>query len=206
MTKSDAVNKIKSVWGSRYLFDETDLKHKKLTLICREHGRFRIDYNLFIDGEGCPKCTEEFKNTQNDFIRKAKSLDGGFHDYRYTNYVDEETPILIRCPRHHNTFQRLPSFFLEGNGCSSCQRELIEQQKKELRKIAETNNHCDMCKITFTKGLEKTPISLYDGYKISDQKMLCPYCHQFLRLQTQKVKFLNKKQYDEVKYDHAKII
>lgn len=55
----------RKVWGDRYDLSlvEYEKNKRKITVICREHGPFRISCDNFKAGHGCPKCGDSIQVT-----------------------------------------------------------------------------------------------------------------------------------------------
>ena len=71
------------------------------------------------------------KLTTEEFIKKARDVHGNKYDYSKVNYVNNQTPVEIVCPRH-GVFQQRPSNHLRGNGCSLCGRESLLARSRAL--------------------------------------------------------------------------
>lgn len=61
--------------------------------------------------------------TNGEFIEKLRSVYGDDFDYSEVNYVNNRTTIRLRCKKHGDAFERLPSNLLKGWGCPSCNKE-----------------------------------------------------------------------------------
>lgn len=58
--------------------------------------------------------------TKEQFIEKAIKKHGDKYDYSLVEYVNNKTPIKIKCNKCGGIFEQLPKNHLSGNGCSIC--------------------------------------------------------------------------------------
>lgn len=95
--------------------------------------------NNLLSGHGCPKCkSTKIKNSLSsnteEFIRKAIIIHNNKYDYSKVDYVTNETPVCIVCPKHGEFWQK-PHLHLSGRGCYKC-----NQSKGELDIIKYLNS------------------------------------------------------------------
>lgn len=94
----------------------------KLNIRCPEHGPFTQSLRqLRIATTPCPKCRNQAATlTTAEFVKRAKAKFGSRFDYSQTHYVNGQTRVTIRCPKH-GPFQQFPHTHLRGGGgCSGC--------------------------------------------------------------------------------------
>jgi len=110
--------------------------HKKVKIICPEHGVFEQNLVNHSNGQKCPKCSYQNKfNTNEDFIKKAKEIYGNKYDYSLVEYKNSRTKVKIICPEHGVFLITPQNFLYNKTGCYKCS---IEQ--KTLSKIDFINN------------------------------------------------------------------
>lgn len=68
------------------------------------------------------------KNTE-DFIEKAKQINGDKYDYSKVEYKNTNTKVCIICPEH-GEFQQTPKQHLTGQGCPFCGRIKAAKTRK----------------------------------------------------------------------------
>lgn len=117
----------------------------KITVICKEHGKFYPTPNNHLRGTGCPKCSlieqgERQTKTLDEFIIDSRKVHGDLYDYSQVDYINTETIISIRCKKHDELFYPTPNNHLRGSGCPIC-----NYSKGEL----EISNHLKKLKIEF---------------------------------------------------------
>ena len=94
----------------------------KVCIICPEHGKFWQTPGSHLSSRGCPVCGNNVKRTKEDFIKIANKIHNGLYSYDESEYINNETKILIRCPVH-GLFQQTPHAHLSGQGCPLCYSE-----------------------------------------------------------------------------------
>ena len=98
--------------------DFTDVK-AKTTVICKEHGEFKIDYDHHFNSSiGCPFCACPSRDTQS-FKAQASRIHGGFYGYDNVIYRNAHDKVTITCPIHGD-FEQTPNAHLSGQGCPRC--------------------------------------------------------------------------------------
>lgn len=126
--KEDFIRKAKQAHGNRYTYDNVDYQtaKKEVRITCPIHGDFSQTPDKHLSGQGCRQCAEEKRgerkrDSQEDFIAKAKQIHGnkfGYDDVKFKGY-DEE--VTINCPIH-GKIKITPKVHLRGHGCYECGR------------------------------------------------------------------------------------
>lgn len=126
---------------------------KKVTIVCREHGEFRITPNNHLRGHGCRLCRNKntsinLKGTIEKFVSRAESIHGKTYDYSEVVYKNAKTPVTIICSKH-GEFEQKPDAHLNSKGCPLCSKSGFKFNKpailylieyKGLYKIGITNS------------------------------------------------------------------
>lgn len=88
--------------------------------------------------------------SQEEFIKKCKSIYGEHYDYSNTIYTGVTGKISVLCPVH-GAFQTTPTIYYKGEGCKKClnQRRFIEKS------IKLHNDKYNYDKVLYTKSNEK---------------------------------------------------
>ena len=131
MSQQDYILKATAAHNGLYSYENlvyTGIK-EKVEITCSKHDSFwQIADNHLHLKQGCPKCDEEFRNselkhdryTTQQFIDVATSKLGTKYDYSQVEYVNSKTPITIICSEH-GPFKQRPSNHLTGyEGCPEC--------------------------------------------------------------------------------------
>ena len=131
MTTDEFVKKANNLHNNFYDYSKVNYQgsKKKVIIICPIHGEFSMRPNNHLMGQVCPQCANENRRktlalTKNEFIEKAKQVHGDLYDYSKVEYVNNNTPITIICPKH-GEFKQKPDHHLLGNGCPRCKTEKI---------------------------------------------------------------------------------
>ena len=112
-TTEDFIKEAKSIHGDKYDYSKVGYEnaHKKICIICPEHGEFWQKPMLHINQKcGCKKCgTNKTKAktslTFGEFVEKAKKVHGDKYDYSKVGYVNYKTKVCIICPIHGEFWQ-----------------------------------------------------------------------------------------------------
>jgi hypothetical protein len=91
----------------------------KVKIFCNEHGLFEQRPDHHLSGVGCPKCANNIKIENSEFIEAAKIVHGDRFDYSNVVYAGKHSPVIIKCSVHGNFFQT-PSNHLQNKGCDKC--------------------------------------------------------------------------------------
>ena len=113
-------------------------KKTPITLICKKHGKWTIQFSSYPRSRGCPDCliTENIKARSKGLQRKADETKDkrfnawlrackGFHkdkyDYSQVIYADQKTKVQIGCPYHGDIWQTPDTH--KKSGCRYCADE-----------------------------------------------------------------------------------
>lgn len=91
----------------------------KITVICPEHGEFYPTYNnMKTKIRGCPKCNGGVKFTEEDALKKLKSL---FPNYDYSKFKFKtiQDECILTCDNGHE-FSKKYALLSMGHGCNIC--------------------------------------------------------------------------------------
>lgn len=143
LTKEEFIKRAQEVHGNKYDYSKVvyENMHKKVIIICPEHGEFKQTPNGHLSGKGCKKCGYEqnrktLANTREEFIRKANNVHGGKYDYSKVDYINNKTKVCIICPEHGEFFQK-PNTHLNGEGCYKCYYKIYDNESfiNEAKKV-----------------------------------------------------------------------
>jgi|SaaInlStandDraft_1057018.scaffolds.fasta_scaffold112837_1 very-short-patch-repair endonuclease len=121
-------------FGNKYGYEF--LEGKGIIIYCPFHGPTtlmnRADHLRSI--VGCKKCSDEEKSdTLQDFVNKSNIIHDSKYIYDNVVYINNTTPVEIRC-EEHGSFTQLPSSHKAGHGCPKCWNEmgLVGYNEKEM--------------------------------------------------------------------------
>ena len=114
----------------QYVDNKTDVK-----IFCKKCNKYfnQRPYHHY-NGCGCPRCSNNKKLKNEEFISKAKEKYSNEFDYSLVDYKNMHFPIKIICKKH-GTVEQSPMSFLRY-GCKGCFEEkyntttFIEKAKK----------------------------------------------------------------------------
>jgi len=100
--------------------------HKKVKIICKEHGTFEQIPNDHLQGKGCQICARNINLTTIEFIERSNKIYNEKYDYSLVDYKNNKTKVKIIC-REHGIFEQQPSHHLNINdgGCKKCGYEQV---------------------------------------------------------------------------------
>jgi ssDNA-binding Zn-finger/Zn-ribbon topoisomerase 1 len=135
-TLEDFIVEARAVHGDRYDYTQVDYQgaHRKVTIVCPDHGTFEQAARDHTAGKGCRQCraielSDRFSWTTEEFIAKAREVHGDYYDYRHVDYKNQSTPVTIVCPEHGEMSQ-LPGNHVSGKGCWKCARAKIANAQR----------------------------------------------------------------------------
>lgn len=117
-----------SVHGGKYDYSQVKYVNNKtkVKIICPIHGEFEQKPCRHLQGRGCRKCGGTAKSNTNEFIKKAKSIYGDLYVYDEVEYITNDVPVNIICPKH-GKFEKTPAKHLSGQGCPVCKQSVLER-------------------------------------------------------------------------------
>ena len=121
----------------KYDYSNSDFSEsKKITsVICPEHGEFKINYDRHFNRKiGCKFCSCHVRDLES-FKKEASKKHEYFYSYDKSVYKNSHTKLIITCPIHGDFVQEASSH-LCGKGCPCCCESKLE---KEVRIYMEIN-------------------------------------------------------------------
>ena len=123
---SEVLNRFKNIHGEKYIYDEIEYIniHKKVKIICREHGKFLQTPSNHMMGKGCPRCNQIIQNNSkrmslDEFINKSIFIHGDNYNYDNVYYYKSSWKVDIICKKH-GIFKITPNNHIRGHGCPKC--------------------------------------------------------------------------------------
>ena len=122
----------------KYDYSNSDFSEsKKITsVICPEHGEFKINYDRHFNRKiGCKFCSCHVRDLES-FKKEASKKHKYFYSYDKSVYKNSHTKLIITCPIHGD-FMQTPNAHLRGEGCPECIKTSILEEK--IDKVLENN-------------------------------------------------------------------
>ncbi len=123
--------------GKKYSYERVESVNysSKVEINCPEHGYFSQNVGSHLSGCGCPDCGNlkkgiSFTNSIDKVIKGFRAVHGDCYDYKLVNYINNNTPVKIICPRH-GVFTQLPSNHQQGKGCKVCGHKITTDKHRK---------------------------------------------------------------------------
>ena len=163
LTKEQVLRRFREAHGWKYEYDFSTYKntHKKMRMICPEHGEFWQSPEGHIKSEsGCTFCgrilagRNESKSFE-EFVKRANKVFDNKYEYIKEDFVNFSTKTKIICPKH-GIFYTRPAQHILGTGCNKCAQEIRARSKKLTKeKFIESANKVHFHKYNYDKVLYK---------------------------------------------------
>lgn len=129
--------------GDKYDYSKVVYKNtnEKVIIGCPKHGDFEQLPISHIQGHGCWKCGCEYRGSQKrkpteKVIQQFKEKHGDKYDYSNVNYVNNNTKVIIGCPKHGD-FEQTPFMHLQGQRCPQCYGNIKWTTEKFIKEAKE---------------------------------------------------------------------
>ena len=166
LTNEEFIRRAKLIYGDKYDYSKVKYSnmYEKICIICPIHGEFFMTPNAHIIGkQNCPKCSNHYHYTINEWVNRFNEIHNGKYDYSllFNNGFDGDKFDAI-CPEH-GVFKTSKHKHLIGQGCPECGKEktkkantntteqfikkakLIHGNKYCYSKVKYTNAHTKVC-------------------------------------------------------------
>jgi hypothetical protein len=127
----------------------------KIKFRCKKHDYSfeQTSNNHLTSKHPCKFCLQEsrravFSDSINTFKNKIQSIYGDLFDFENVNYVNQRTPVSLKCIKHNKVITKDPQVFLRGHGCDLCAKEesstnLSKRTLHEINKfVSKLNGKC----------------------------------------------------------------
>ena len=125
------------------------------------HGIFKQTPHHHSDrGDGCPKCSNTYQPTTEEWIEKAKSVHGETYDYTKVNYINNNTDVIIMC-KVHGIFKQTPyNHSNQGCGCPKCAGNYQPTTEEWIKKakIKHGENKYDYTEVNYINAITEVII------------------------------------------------
>lgn len=158
----------RKVHGNKYDYSKAIYVdyHTKLTIICDEHGEFSQNPDHHISGQGCKSCwfkknSKKLTKTNEEFIEDVKRIFGDKYSFEKTNYVNDNTDVIITC-KNHGDFTQKPHYLMDKSGCRKCSNKYSRDKNTFIEQANVKHNF----KYNYSK-------IIYENSK-SEIEIICP--------------------------------
>ncbi len=137
----------------------------KVIIICRIHSQFlQTPIHHIFRQQGCPACKGSKRKTTKEFIEEVKRIHQDIYDYSKVEYINNQTKVIISCPKHGAFSQSPSSHIYKKAGCPRCGTEKrmnkVRKSQKNFIKDARLihKNTYNYSKIKYVSSFKKIEI------------------------------------------------
>ena len=192
------IEQSKLLFGDSFDFSVTEYRDAKtkIKFRCKKHDySFEQTSNNHLKSKHpCKFCLQEARRTEfsdsiHTFKNKIRAIYGNQFDFNNVKYVNQRTPISLKCVKHSKVITKEPQVFLRGHGCDLCAKEvtsdnLSRQTLNEINRfVAKLNGKC-LSKSYFNNEV-KLDFECKAGHKfqkswsaVKNSLRWCPKCSQ----------------------------
>lgn len=154
LTTDEFILKVRLKHGNKYDYSNVVYKNSYNNIIigCGIHGNFESLPNNFLNGKGCPKCSNKIP-TNEQFIIKARKIHGYKYDYSLVKYLKTRSLLKIKC-NIHGIFKQTAAIHLNGGGCKKCAFDRTRLNNNDIV-IKFKNKHGEKYDYSKTKYINK---------------------------------------------------
>lgn len=155
LTAEEFIRRAKEIHKDKYDYSRVKYINSstKVCIICPIHGEFWQSPSGHINGEGCPKCSNHYQYTIEEWIERFKNVHGDKYDYSILLKEGfDKDKFNVICHKH-GVFKTSKDRHLIGRGCPLCGRE-----SAKLKNLSDTEE--------FIKKAKKIHGNKYDYSKV----------------------------------------
>ena len=153
-TKEEFVQKAVQIHSNKYDYSLVEYvkSSTKVKIVCPTHGEFEQTPSGHLTGSGCPKCStlknaDKRRLSTEEFIQKAKKVHGEKYDYSKTNYINNNTNIIII---DGDGFEHSQNPTIHLKGCVLSSHSIIDKTANFIRRAKEVHgNKYDYSKVEY---------------------------------------------------------
>ena len=158
-TKEEFIKSVTKVHGNKYDYSNSEYinSQTKISIVCPEHGTFKMKPNSHFNGQGCPRCGQIKRNKSlvleyGKFLKRAIKIHAHEYIYDEESYTNYTTKIRIFCSTH-GWFEQTPhSHISMKTGCPICgQIKKAESCRKNWEEVLELFKTTHGDKYDYTK-------------------------------------------------------
>ena len=132
LTISEFESKATEIHGGKYTYHQDfNGTRNPIVITCPIHGDFLQTPKKHLQGQGCPKCSQERLKGEKQgnfslFLTKFKDKFGidVIFPYISSEYVNNKSNITVQCPKCGASVKRTPNYLLTfGYTCHNCSNE-----------------------------------------------------------------------------------
>ena len=137
LTKENFIRKAKKIFGNKYDYSQVKIKNGRTSVMIGYNGIFYLQKPSDHLSGRCPeKKVLSVRKSIRQFINEANSVHDFKYNYDKSEYITNQTKLIITCPIHGD-YQQRPLSHLQGCGCPNCGESKGE---KEISKFLDKYN------------------------------------------------------------------
>ncbi len=110
-------------------------KQTNIIYYCKIHGKQKGRPSNLINGQGCPVCGQEKRNTffrddWNEVIKKIENKHKDYTVYREQRFENHHSPIVYKCSIHGDKISTANSLLSKNSGCDECGKHKRAESQK----------------------------------------------------------------------------
>jgi len=157
LTTEQVIRNFKKIHGDRYDYSKVEYKNSrtKVSIICAEHGIFKLRTDAHNNNRGCSKCS---KPTTEEIITAFKKEHGTRYDYSKVKFTNSHSPVTIICPTHGEFKQSIYNH-KNGSGCHSCSGHISPTTAELIVNFRQTHGaRYDYSKVEYSNSKDTVTI------------------------------------------------
>jgi len=150
----------------------------KITIICKNHGKFLQRPICHLKGRGCPQCgikkqSDAKRDSLDCFLLRARKIHGNRYDYSKSVYINNFDKMEIICPVHGSFFQSSVCHIYQTQGCPVCN---FSKGELKIKQFLDDYGVEYICQKTFNDCRNpKTDQKLKFDFYVPSKKLLIEY-------------------------------
>jgi hypothetical protein len=179
LTTEEYINKAKKIHGEKCDYSNTVYINSRtlINICCPIHGEFSQMPKQHLNGDGCPKCSNEHRGkkrrlSQEDYINRCNYIHNNKYDYSKTVYNGKRSKDVIICPIH-GEFEQYAGNHIKGQGCPKCGKEKAKKHDGNYQNARKNN-------IKFQEDIYQIFGDKYDviGEYVNNKTKIELYCNE----------------------------
>jgi len=122
------------IHAGKYNYDhilQVKNNREKFTLVCPEHGSFRVNMLKHLQGRGCPQCGITRRSVarvspQAQALARLEETKIGNYDFSEYAYAGSQKKGWVTCRKHNHRFAMTYGNLTTGHGCPLCGKEISD--------------------------------------------------------------------------------
>jgi len=142
LTTTEFIERAIKIHGNKYDYSNVEYvtSREKVKIYCNvcHHEFYQRPDSHINKKDGCPICkinlnADRCRHTNEIFIKNAIYVHGNKFDYSSVEYINANTPVVIKCNKCGNIFNQRPSKHIHRkDGCPICKQSKGESKIQQI--------------------------------------------------------------------------